>query len=144
MYEMAGKLPAARLETKRLCIVMVCTDTLEADEICRQLQDFDTASLVTYRQPRDLMVNAPAGQVALVILATADAPRVMRQTLRWLRNRWPRTPIAVVGESGGGQQEMAAREGGACYLVRPVEREDWSAILAHVLTGTSQADRSRA
>ena len=81
------------------------------------------------------MCNAPTGKVALIILATADIPAVISQTLKWLRRCWPRCPVTVVGDLGGGEHEMAARKGGACYLTRPVSPEQWTAILIHVLSG---------
>jgi hypothetical protein len=37
----------------------------------------------------------------------------------------------VVGNSGGGDHEMAARENGAMYMTRPVRDAEWSAIVSH-------------
>ena len=94
---------------------------------------FSTGCLVTYRRAEDLLHNAPAGRVALVILATDDAPSVISNTLKWLRRRWAHCPVTVVGDLGSGEHEMAARLGGANYLTRPVQPEQWLAVLAHVL-----------
>ncbi len=116
-----------------LCIVMACTDQTEADEVTQQLSQLNNGCLITYRRAEDLVFNAPAGRVALVILATNDSPEVLRRTLSWLRNRWSSCPVTVVGNEGGGRHELAAREGGAIYLTRPVEPHEWSSILAHVL-----------
>ena len=117
----------------RLCIVMACTDMQEADLVGRRLLELNSACLVTYRRAEDLMYNLPTGRVALFILATADTPAVIGRTLKWLRHRWPRSPITVVGDVGGGEQEIAARQGGAYYLTRPVSPQQWDGILAHAL-----------
>ncbi|MFB3891769.1 MAG: hypothetical protein ACE15C_07070 [Phycisphaerae bacterium] len=107
----------------------------EADQVGRQLSELNTGCLVTYRRIEDLAQNAPAGKVALIVLATDDEPAVTGRTLKWLRHRWPRCPVTVVGDTGCGEHEMAAREGGACYLTRPVRCEEWAALLTHVLGG---------
>lgn len=127
------KYPALRPAKSSVCIIMVCTDASEADQVGQQLSQMNAGYLVTYRRVQDLMHNAPAGTVALIILSTQDEPVVTGRTLQWLRNRWPRCPITVVGAIGGSDQEMAAREGGACYLTRPVDGEQWRAILSHAL-----------
>jgi hypothetical protein len=119
---------------------MVCTDAGEADQVSRQLEQVDNACLVTYRRAEDLILNSPCGKVALIILATADAPLRVKHTLSWLRNRWPRCPITVIGDSGCGEAEMAAREGGAFYLARPVAPETWGAALSRALEGQEQID----
>jgi len=116
-----------------LCIVMVCTDISEAELVSRQLSEFNSGCLVTYRRAEDLLHNAPTGKVALIILATSDGPVQLTRTLKWLRCRWPRCPITLIGDRGGDELEMTARMGAACYLTRPVSAEQWTAILAHVL-----------
>ena len=125
--------PAIRPAAGSLCIVMACADMSEADLVSRQLQELNKGCLVTNRRAEDLMCNAPAGMVALVILATTDAPTVLARTLKWLRRRWPGCPITVVGDVGSGRHEMVAREGAAWYLTRPVSAEEWAAILSHAL-----------
>jgi DNA-binding response OmpR family regulator len=117
----------------RSCIVMVCEDLSEADQIARLLEEQEVACLVTYRRAEDLVVNAPRAKVALIILAGNEKPALMSRTLRWLRRRWPHCPVTVVGCTGDNGLEMAARAGGATYLVRPVTREEWLAILEHGL-----------
>jgi len=138
----SGKLvETMRSKTDCLCIVMVCDDLTEAATVGQELSKLNNGTLVAYRTVRDLALNGPAGRVALVILATNDTPAIIRQTLGWLRGHWPRCPVTVVGQSGGGDHEMAAREGGACYLTRPVAPEQWAAILTHLLgEQTSQVD----
>ena len=113
------------------CIVMVCASMSEADEVGRQLAELDVGRLVIYRRAVDLLHNVPAGKVVLVILASRDNPAMLARTLRWLRRRWSRCPVAVVGDGGCNDFEMAAREGGANYLVRPVSSQQWSALLQH-------------
>ena len=130
--------PALRPATGCLCIVMACTDMNEADQVSRQLLQFDSGYLVTYRRASDIVRNAPAGKVALVILATEDHPQVICRTLKWLRRRWPRCPITVVGDRGGGDLEMTARKEAACYLTRPVSPEQWRALLTHAMGLTRQ------
>jgi len=127
--EMSADRPAARC----LCIVMACADIDEADQVSRQLQQLDSGYLVTYRRAADLVRNAPAGQVALVILATKDSPKTVSRTLKWLRHRWSRCPITVVGDLGSGELELAARKEAALYLARPVGSEQWKALLTHAL-----------
>ena len=130
--------PALRPAGVRVCIVMACTDMSEADKVGETLLELNMGCLVTYRRAEDLMYNAPAGKVALVILATRDNPTMVRRTLRWLRHRWPRSPVMVVGDEGCGDHEMAARTGGANYLARPITPQQWSALLCHALGGTRQ------
>ncbi len=89
------------------------------------------------------MYNLPTGRVALFILATADTPAATGRTLRWLRHRWPRSPITVGGDVGSGAQAIAAREGGAYYLTRPVDPEQWDSILTHALGGARSGGASR-
>lgn len=125
--------PAVRPVRRGLCIIVVCTDMSEADQMGRALSEVNSGCLVTYRRAEDLMSNAPAGEVALVILANESSPVRLDRTLRWLRRRWPRCPLAVVGDRGGGEREMAARSSGAMYLTRPVAAEEWSALLEPIL-----------
>ena len=128
--------PAMRPVTRRLCIVMACADVGEADLVSRQLSEVNSACLVTYRRAEDLLYNLPTGRVALFILATVDTPTVISRTLRWLRRRWPRCPVLVVGDVGSGDYELAARKGGAYYLTRPVGPQQWESILSHALQGS--------
>jgi hypothetical protein len=110
---------------------MACSDMQEADQVGRCLSELDTGCLITYLKAEDLLLNAPTGVVALVILATDDSVGILQRTLAWLRQRWPRCPIIVIGEAGCGQRERTAREGGAIFLTRPVAPEQWSAVLSH-------------
>lgn len=127
-----GMPPALRLERGRALAVMVCADVREVDRVGRQLTEVNTGCLVTYRRVEDMRAYPPAGRITTVILATEDPPDRIREALRWLRRRWPRSVIAVIGRKGCGVEEMVAREGGAAYLTRPVPLGQWRAVLAHV------------
>lgn len=130
------------MQGRRLCIVMVCEDASEASAVGQQMQQVNTASLVTYRKAEDLYLNAPAGRVVLIILASLADPPAAEQTLSWMRRRWPQSPIFVVGNAGGPELEQAARQGGASYLTRPVTPDEWGAVLEHVLGTGKAAERS--
>jgi len=108
---------------------MVCADE-EAAQIGNELSQFDSGCLVTYRRVEDLVLNAPAGKVALVVLAGQDDPAAMRRTLHWLRRRWPDCPLAVVGE---GQQELDARKGGALFLAQLQAGRELPELVRHVM-----------
>lgn len=140
----AGKKVLALRPTDACLIVMICTDAGEADQVSRQLSELNKGSLVTYRGAEDLFANAPGGKVSLIILATKDQPAKIARILKWLRHRWPRCGLTVVGDVGCGEQEMAAREGGACYLTRPIPPEQWAAMLSHVLGGLQVDARDEA
>ena len=114
----------------------------EADQIGRQLLKLNSGCLVTYLRLEELMFLSPAGKVALVILAANDTPTMTRRTLSWLRHRWPGCPITVVADAGGGEQEVAAREGGANFLTRPVPMDQWREIL-RVAAGKDSAVQRR-
>lgn len=116
---------------RSVCAVMACSDMQEAAQVGRNLSELNIGCLVTYLKVEDLVLNAPSGAVALVILATDDSAAVLRRTLVWLRNRWPGCPITVVGDAGSGSHEMAARESGATYVTRPVSDGEWFAIVSH-------------
>ena len=122
---------AMRPSGSGLCIVMVCTDTEEAQQVGRLLSHPNNGYLITYRRSQDLVLNPPTNRVVLVVLAARDHSQVVARTLQWLRHRWPHCPVTVVGDAGCGEHEIVARTGGAIYLTRPVTSEDWSAILSH-------------
>lgn len=127
------KPPAMRPAVERTLVVMVCADMGEAELVSRQLAEVNTGCLVTYRRSEDMRSSVPVGKVALVILATEDEPFVTHRMLRWLRKRWPRCAITVVGDTGCGAEEIVAREGGANYLTRPVSLDQWLAVLSHAV-----------
>lgn len=134
---------ALRPAAGSMCVVMACSDMREADQVGRCLSELNTGCLVTYMKAEDILRSAPRGRVALMILAARDSAQGLRKTLRWLRNRWPGCPLTVVGDAGGGEYELAARQGGAMFLARPVRSEDWMAVLTHALR-VGQVARDRA
>jgi len=135
---------AKRPTAGSMFVVMACSDMQEADQVGRCLAELNTGCLVTYLKAEDLALNAPSGTVALVILATDDSAPVLGKTLDWLRHRWPRCPITVVGDAGCGKHEMAAREGGATFLTRPVSPGQWLAILSHAFSRARECQPSLA
>jgi FixJ family two-component response regulator len=122
----------------RLCIVMVCQDMSEAVQAGRQLSQVNNGSLITYRRAEDVLMNCPTGNVALIVLASSDDPAVTSAVLGWMRHRWPRCPLVVIGDGGGGELEMTARKGGASYLARPVSAEQWAAMVGHAFSPRGQ------
>jgi len=118
----------------RLCIVVACEDAAEAADVGCHISQVHTGTLVTYRKAEDILLNAPAGRVALIVLAGGDDPSHIGRILSWIRRRWPRCPVAVIGNGGDAAMETAARIGGASYLARPVGPEQWVALVGHVLT----------
>lgn len=119
--------------SERLCIVMACEDLDEANQVSHQLLQVNRGSLITYRRAEDVISNSPAGRVVLIILAGSDDPEAIGATLTWMRHRWPYCPVAVIGDTGGGSLEIAARKGGASYLVRPVSPQQWAGLVQCVL-----------
>ena len=119
---------------ERFYIVMACEDLGEAAQVGRQLSQVNNGALITYRRAEDVMLNCPFGRVALIILASSDDPETMGRILSWMRHRWPRCPVVVIGETGGGDMELAARKGGASYLTRPVSSQQWAGLVEHVLS----------
>ena len=130
-------MPSGKQDTRRrerLCIVVACQDAAEAAQLGGQLSQVHTGTLVTYRRAEDILLNAPAGRVALIILSADDDPTRLRKTLSWMRHRWSRCPVTVVGSPGDIELERAARTGGATYLTRPVSPAEWASLVQHVLT----------
>ena len=136
--------PAMRpVGARSVCVVMICSDAREADQVGRQLMELNNGCLVTYRKAEDFLFNAPRSRAALVILAAEGSTGIIRTTLGWLRRRWPGCPTMVIADEGGGEQEMAAREGGAMFLTRPVGDEQWAAMLSQALRTAVAASPAR-
>jgi DNA-binding NtrC family response regulator len=108
---------------------MSCTEESEVYRVGHALLKQKTGVLITYRSATDLIQNAPNGSVAMVILAGRECPTEMRAAFDWLKRRHPHCPVAVVADTGAGEQELAARSGGAIFMTRPVDDEQWSALL---------------
>lgn len=127
--------PALRLSGRKPCVAMACTDESEARQMAQALSKLNTGVLITYRSAADLIRNAPRGAVSMVILAGRERPTEMRTALACLRRRHPYCPVAVIADTGAGEEELAARIGGAIFMTRPVEQEPWSALLAAASRG---------
>ena len=91
-----------------VCVVLVCDDTDEAEKIGRTLLKMNNGILVAFQRVEHMVLNAPAGKVAVAILFTQDPPALIGRALKWLRNHWPHCHVTVVGDVGGGPYEMAA------------------------------------
>jgi len=120
---------------------MTCDDAAEAEQVGALVSQVNNGVLLTYRKAQDVLLNRPAGRVVLIILATAEEPDAIAGTLAWMRRRWPHCPVAVIGDQGGGELEIAARAGGAIFLTRPIDPEAWEAMVHHVLTMGGRAKR---
>lgn len=129
--------------TATACLVMVCKDLNEADQIASLLAQYDAGCLVTYRRAEDLVTSAPQGRVSLVILAGEEDPAAVGRMLKWLRRRWPDCPVTVVGSPNNKDLELAARTGGASYLVRPVSTEEWTSVVCHTMKGCESRKTSK-
>ena len=114
-------------------IVMICKSDAEIKQVSELLLQVNRATLIAYYRLEDLVLNRPNGEVALFILADGDELETLNKMLEWLRYRWPRSRLAVVGNQGGGEVEITARKGGAYFLTRPVSRWEWEALLDHLL-----------
>ena len=133
-----------RTETRKACVVMTYGDRHEAEQMGRQMEDLDAAGrLIMYEDTESLLHNSPASRVSMVILAAGERPPLLRKTLGHVRRRWPRCHIAVVGDEGCGEQEKAAREGGANYVLRSAARHHLPELLRHAL-GTHRRAQDRA
>ena len=117
------------------CIAMSCTEESEADQVGRAILHQKTGVLITYRSATELIQNAPCGAVAMVILAGRECPTEMQDVFGWLKRRHPHCLVAVVADTGCGEEELAARIGGALFLTRPVDEEQWSALLTGAVRG---------
>jgi len=111
---------------------MSCTEESEASQVSQALLQQKTGVLITYRSAQDLLHNAPAGAVAMVILAGRECPEETGRVLHWLRHRQPHCPVAVIADVGAGEDEITARAGGAIFMARPVLNEQWLALLSGV------------
>jgi DNA-binding NtrC family response regulator len=110
---------------------MVCVDADEASLVGQELLQVNSGALLTYRKVEDILLTAPAGRVVLIIMAGNEAPVAVDKALNTMRHRWPRSPVVVIGEPGDRELELAARRGGASYLVRPVRAQEWTALVQH-------------
>jgi hypothetical protein len=73
----------------------------------------------------------PSGRVTLAVLDGSEGPESLEPALQRIRRRWPRASAVVIGPGEEPGLELAARCGGASFLIRPVSRETWQALLSH-------------
>jgi len=125
--------PVAETGTDCQFVVMACDVLSQAEEVSQRLWQLNTGALVVYGRLADLLSSPPAGRIAAVIVDTHEPLAAVRRAIEWVRHRWPGCPVTVVGDAGGGQQEMSARQGGASFLTRPVSEEQWMSLLTHAL-----------
>ena len=125
--------PAVQVGKECSVVVIICDDAARAEDVGRRVLNLNRCMLVTYQRPESMRCSMPAGPVAAVIVDLRAPAPVIGRTVQWLRHRWPRCPVTVVGDVGGGEFEMVARKGGASYLTRPVTDKHWSGLLSHVL-----------
>ncbi len=118
--------------TGRVCVALVSVDVGQGSGIEAELAQLG-GTLLTFSRSEDLMCNRPVDRVVLVVLDGREGLSRLNRALGWLRRQAPRCGVLVVGDEGGGEEERLARCGGAMFLVRPVRREDWRAMLGHVL-----------
>jgi hypothetical protein len=118
---------------------MVC-ESEKAEQFGRQLWDQKMGCLMTCRRVKDMMLNCPTSQVALVIMAEEDAPADTQRALSRLRHRWPGCPMIVVGGIGGVEHEMAARQGGAFYLAPGEAAQQLPDMVSHVLRAHARGE----
>lgn len=122
--------PAAMwLSDRGPCIAMSCTEESEAYQVGQALLHQKTGVLITYRSATELIHNAPNGAIAMVILAGRECPTEMHEVFDWLKRRHPHCPTAVIADAGAGDEELAARIGGAIFMTRPMDDDQWSALL---------------
>ena len=117
------------LSGRRSCIAMSCTEESEACQVGQALLHQNTGVLITYRSATELIHNAPNGAIAMVILAGRECPTEMHEVFDWLKRRHPHCPTAVIADAGAGDEELAARIGGAIFMTRPMDDDQWSALL---------------
>jgi hypothetical protein len=112
--------------------VLVCGD---GGEVSAALQDESLGGGATlfYSSSSDLLRAQPAAGMVLVVFGQLVPLEQLGRLLRWARHRWPRCCMAVIGQAGQAGREMAARCGGALYLVPPDLEQQVSQLAEHLL-----------
>ncbi|KKK67114.1 hypothetical protein LCGC14_2957320 [marine sediment metagenome] len=114
-------------------VVVLAEDTGEADQIVQALSRLNSGRLLRFSHASELATNIPTTQVDLVVLAANDSPECIRGVLKWTRRQWSECLSLVVGWHSGGPTELAARENGALFFLRPVSSDSWNAVMMGVL-----------
>lgn len=114
-------------------VAMVCRDDAEAARVGQLLEGIGSGSLMTFRRTEDISSNAPRRAVSLVVMTGMSDADITRDSLRKLRRSLPRVALAVIGETSSIELEIAVREAGAIFFVKPVTDEQWVAMLEHAI-----------
>ncbi len=115
--------------TIRVCVVLIGIDDNEVRCLCRSLERAERAQVIAYRHSRTLTANPPAGEVDMAVLSTPDRPEQVAGTLRRICRQWPGSLTVLVGREGGGALEQCARAFGAFFVLHPVSKEQWDALV---------------
>jgi len=112
---------------------MACGDSLESSQVGEMMISRMTEGrLITVDRAMQAAFLRPCGRVTLVILDGCEGSALLTPALQRIRRRWPEASAVVIGPSRGEPGlELAARRGGASFLIRPVSRETWQALLSH-------------
>jgi hypothetical protein len=101
----------------------------EVDGIGRCLTRVDAGRVFAFQQSKDVQANIPAGDVDLVVLTASRSLDAVERMLRWIRHRWPKSLILVLGEDGSDLLERKARQNGALFMPRPISDKLWKSVL---------------
>jgi hypothetical protein len=112
-------------------IVVACGDSLESSQVGDAMSRLTDGVLIVVDRATEAAFLRPLGRVKLVILDGREGPALLTPVLQRIRRRWPGASAVVLGPSGEPGLEIAARCGGASFLIRPVGRETWQALLSH-------------
>jgi hypothetical protein len=118
---------------ERPVIVMAGGDSMESSPVGDMIimSRMTDSRLITVDRAIQAAFLRPTGRVALVILDGSEGPEALSPALQRIRRRWPEASAVVIGPGEEPGLEMAARCGGASFLIRPVSRETWHALLSH-------------
>ena len=128
---MRGSERESTVTRERLVIVMACGDSLEFSQVGDMLSRMTDGCLIVVDRAVQTAFLRPCGRVALVVLDGSEGPEPLRPVLQRIRRRWPEASAVVIGPGEEPGLELAARCGGASFLIRPVSRETWWALLRH-------------
>ena len=116
---------------ERLVVVMACGDSPESSQVGEMISRLTDCCLITVDRAVQAALLRPSGRVTLVVLDGSEGPESLKPALQRIRRRWPGASAVVIGPGEAPGLELAARCGGASFLIRPVSRETWQALLSH-------------
>lgn len=133
MFSRGRKTESAKRPARIRCDVLVCGD---GGEVSAALQDESLGGGATlfYSSASDLLRAQPAAGMVLVMFGQLVPLEQLGRLLRWARHRWPKCCMAVIGQAGQTGREMAARCGGALYLVPPDLEQQVSELAGHLFS----------